>query len=170
MRKEKTLYLENIQNKIQESSGVIVLNYDKIQPDVSWESRKKLSDVGASFDVVKKRILAKAAQSAGFELSTEELKGHIGIVYAGKDTIQTAKTVYQISKENNNLFKVLMGYIDNQILSSSELKTLSELPSEKELKAQLLGLFEAPASQTVSVIQNILTSVIFCLQNKAEKS
>jgi large subunit ribosomal protein L10 len=38
------------------------------------------------------------------------------------------------------------------------------------MRAQLLGTFEAPMSQTLAVVEAILCSVLHCLENKAQLS
>ena len=44
-----------------------------------------------------------------------------------------------------------------------------KLPAKDEMRAQLLGLFEAPMSQTLSTMESLLTSVMHCLENKKDK-
>jgi large subunit ribosomal protein L10 len=46
---------------------------------------------------------------------------------------------------------------------------ISKLPTLLEMRAQFLGLLEAPMTQTLGTIQAMLTSVIYCLDNKAKK-
>ena len=62
---------------------------------------------------------------------------------------------------------VLTGYMDGKLYNAEEVKTLSELPSKDELRAQFVGLLEAPMGQTLGVFDALLTSVIHCLNNKA---
>lgn len=170
MRSEKQLLFHEIKDDVTSSKGIIVTNYKQIEPNQSWEFRQSLNNVGASLEVVKKRIFVKVAQDCGIDVTHDQLDGHIALILSGKDTIETTKTIFDFSKKNNELFGVLFGFFDERLYSPSEMKTLSTLPSQQEIRAQLLGLFEAPAQQTLGVIHSLLTSVIHCLENKAEKS
>ena len=51
--------------------------------------------------------------------------------------------------------------------SASDVEQISKLPSKEEMRAQFLGTLEAPLSQTLGVIEALLTTVMHCLENKS---
>ena len=53
-------------------------------------------------------------------------------------------------------------------MGAEDVKAISELPSQDEMRAQFVGLLEAPMTQTLSVMQALLTSIMYCLENKAK--
>ena len=95
------------------------------------------------------------------------LQGHIAIVFADVDPVQTTKCVYQFCKENEQTLSVLAGRFEGNLCSAKDVELISKLPGRDEMRSQLLGLFEAPMSQTLSVMESMLCSVMFCLENKA---
>lgn len=169
MRKEKQLLLDDIENMIKDSGSFIITDYHELTPNLSWEFRNELRKNNATFEAVKKRIFIKAIKNIGIDCSIEELKGHIGIVLADGDGIDATKSVFDFTKANKGFLDVLCGYFENRIYSSEEVKQLSKLPGKEEMRAQFLGLLEAPMSQTLAVIESLLTSVIHCLENKSQK-
>jgi large subunit ribosomal protein L10 len=84
------------------------------------------------------------------------------------DPLDATKVVFQFSKDNEEILKVLGGKFDGQVYTGADLDALSKLPSLNELRAQFLGLLEAPMSQTLTVIDALLTSVLYCLENKSK--
>ena len=130
----------------------------------------QLAKSGGGYSVVRKRILLKAAEAEGITLDQSALEGHIGVVYANEDPISTTKALYGFMKKNEDLFEVIGGQFDGQACGPDDMKAISKLPSKDEMRAELLGLFEAPMSQTLSVMQALLTSVIYCLENKVSKA
>ena len=46
MRKEKQLLLNEIKEKIDASTAMIVTRYDKLEPNMSWRLRDQLGKVG----------------------------------------------------------------------------------------------------------------------------
>ena len=46
---------------------------------------------------MRKRVLIKAAESAGVTLELKRLPGHIGIVFTGQDPIEVTKLVFKYS-------------------------------------------------------------------------
>ncbi len=171
MRPEKQLLLDEIQENIDASSAFIIMSYPHVAPDLSWDFREKLRENGAKFSVVKKRIFYKAAESAGISLEMTDVKGNVGVVFLeGDKTIEGTKAVFSFNKEQGELFTILSGRYDEKMYSPSDVKELSKLPSMDEMRAQFIGLLEAPMTQTLSVMEGLLTSVMHCLENKSKES
>lgn len=167
MRQEKTLLLNEIKDKIDGSKAIVLASYKQMSPNLAADFRTNIAKTGGSFEVVKKRMLIKAAEKAGFSLDRTDLDGHIGVIFAEEDPVQTTKCVYTFRKTNEENFRVIGGRFEGKTCTAKDLELISELPSQDEMRAQLLGLFEAPMSQTLSVVDAILCSVLFCLEGKA---
>lgn len=170
MRPEKNILLREIREKIDASKALVLATYTKMSPNMAASFRTNIGKTGGSFEIVKKRVLMKAAEEAGFSLDRTELKGHIGVVFADQDPVQTTKCVYQFVKDNEQILRVIGGRFEGTLCSAKDVEVISQLPSRDEMRAQLLGLFEAPMSQTLATVEALLCSVIFCLENKAAES
>lgn len=169
MRKEKPLLLDEIKEKIDGSKGIIVAKYDKLEPNTSWTFRDILGKQGSQFEVVKKRLLLKAASLAGIKLDESLLKGHIGVVFVGKeDAMPSAKAVFKFSEENGNLLQVICGQIEGKIVLGAELEALSKLPGMDEMRAMLLALFTSPMSQMLAVMEAAMAGPLSVIEKKSE--
>ncbi len=166
MRAEKQLLLDEIKDKIEGSSALVLTRYESMSPNMSSDFRRSLSDSGGSFAVVRKRILLKAAEQEGITLDPALLKGHIGVVFANEDPISSTKALFAFAKENKQTFEILAGQFDGRLCSAEDVKAISELPSQDGMRAQFLGLLEAPMSQTLSVMEALMTSILHCMENK----
>lgn len=154
MRPEKELLLEEIKEKIDRSSAMIVARYQKLEPNAVWNLRSGLSGAGGFLEVVRKRVFLKAAEKAGFSFKTEELPGNIGVFFVeGEDFVPAAKTVFKFSEENENTLEVLFGRVGKEAISGRDLETLAKLPGKDEMRANLLALLTAPMSQLLSVLE-----------------
>ncbi len=169
MREEKQLLLDEIRGKVGKSKAYLLTRYQNLNPNLASDLRIKLAKAGGGFVVMRKRMLMKAAEGEGVALSRDMLKGHVGVAFALEDPIQVTKALYQFSKDNEEALEILGGQFEGRLYSGPEVKMLSELPSLDEMRAQLLGLFEAPMAQTLSVMESLLTSVLYCLENKCDK-
>ncbi len=169
MRKEKQFLLDEIKEKLSESKDFVLTNYQGIDPNLASDFRMSIIDSGGLFCVVKKRIFLKAAEEAGIKIDKELLKGHIGIVYSGEDAIATAKAVYKFKKENNSLLDVLGGLFEGSMCSPADLKEISQLPSQDQMRSEFLSLLEAPLSGLVSVMDAAMTGVVSCMDQKGSE-
>lgn len=169
MRAEKQLLLDEIKTKMDASPDFILTHYSKMNPNVASQFRTMLTKVGGDFEVVKKRILLKAAEASGCTIEPALLDGyHVGVVFAEADPVQVTKAVFKFRQENEELLEVLGGRFEGRLYSAKDVEKMSKLPAKPEMQAQLLGLFEAVQSQTLGVMEALITSVVYCLDNKSK--
>ncbi|MDB6080825.1 MAG: rplJ [Chlamydiia bacterium] len=168
MKQEKQLLLDEIINQLKGSESFIIAQYTKIDANKTNIFRREMVKVGGNFEVVKKRVFLKALAQVGVSMQLSTLPGHIGLIFAGQDPIETTKAIVKFSKANENAFNLVGGKVDGQLIEAKDMERLSNLPSKDQMRASLLGLMEAPMSATLSVIEAVLSSVVYCLDNKAK--
>ncbi len=157
MRAEKHLLLDEIKQKIDSSTALIVARYDRLPPNLSWEFRDQLAKSGSAFEVVRKRVFLKAAEQAGIKLDESLLKGHIGVVFVQQpDAMPSAKMVCKFSGDNQNVLEVVCGQIEGKIYGGAEVVQLAKLPALDEMRAQFLALLVSPMSQTLAVFDALI--------------
>jgi len=169
MRDEKTLLLEEIKGQFDSYDSFVIMGYERFTANAANEFRIKVAALGGNVEMVPKRVLIKAADKAGLSLDRKELPGHVSLVFAGTEPFETAKLVCKYSKDSGDKRKVLGCRFEGQLYSGNDVKKLAELPSLDVMRAQIVGLLEAPMVQTVSLVEALLSSIIICLENKAKK-
>jgi len=169
MIEEKQLLLDEITDKVKKSNGFILASYRGLTANATAGFRDQLVKAGGSLFAVKKRIFLKIASEMKLEYELGELEGHIGVVLVEDNFVSTSKAIYAFAGEHKDAIKVIGGHFEGKKCSSSEVEQISKLPSLNEMRAQILGLFEAPMSHVVGVFEAALSSVVYCLDNKAKK-
>lgn len=169
MRKEKELLKEEIREKISRHRSFVVMQYSALTANNANELRRQIRKFGGEVEVVRKRVLLKAVEEAGINLDLSVLEGHIGLVFLGKDPIETTKAVFKFSQNLEKVIKVNAGHYDGKVYGGEDVEKLSKLPGKNEMRAQLLSIFEAPLSQTLACMEALLTSVPYCLDNKSKQ-
>lgn len=170
MRSEKGLLKQEIKDKFDRFGSFVVMQYAGLTANMANEFRRQMGKAGGDVEVVRKRVLLKAAEDAGIALEQTSLPGHIGIVFLGEDPIEATKIVFKFSQDREKVIKVIGGRFDGKLYSGADVERLSTLPSKGEMRAQFLSVLEAPLSQTLAVIEALLTSVPHCLENKGKQS
>lgn len=166
MRKEKQLLLDEISEMMKRSSSLIITRYQKMNPNLFYDFRVRLNEAGGEFEVIRKRVLMKAAEKANVSLDYKTLQGHIGVVFSYEDPIRTTKELVKFSGENEETFEILLGQFDGKLCSAADVSMIADLPSLDVMRSQFLATLEAPMSQTLSAMESLLTSVVYCLENK----
>lgn len=165
MRDEKNLLLEEIKEKIDTAKSFVITKYKNITSAESWKFRNSLLENGSEMEVVKKRIFLKALEKTGYKCTIEELDGHIALIFIKDDPVRAIKAIFEFSNQNNKL-EVIRGEIENKSYNKEDLLILSKLPSMNDLRAEFLSLIEAPMRESVSVMNSLLTSVIYAIEEK----
>lgn len=169
MRAEKQYLLDEIKEQMDGHDSFVIMQYSGLDANRTTEFRNKLADLGGSLEIVKKRVLLKAAQDLGIELDLSTLPGHIGLVFAGEDSVQATKAVFELKTELKDKINVLCGHFDGRLIGADDVETLSKLPGKDEMRAQLLGVLAAPMQQTVGAMNALLCSVLYAMENKIKK-
>lgn len=170
MREEKSLLLEEVREQIDQFGNFTIVQYKGLTANKMTDLRKEVSKLGGEVQVIRKRILLKAAAAAGVNLDLNDLPGHIGLIYSGQDAVETTKFIFDFGKNANDALNVLGGRMDGQLYNAADVEAISKLPGRDQMRAQLLGLFVAPMSNTLSAMNALLTAIPFCLENKSKEN
>ena len=136
--------------------------------DQFGELRNRLAPAGAEVRVVKNSFLKRAMADSGMPDVADKLTGQTAIVMGENDVAPVAKILKMFAAE----FKIAtlkIGVVDKAILSTSDVEALAELPSREILLSQLLGLFLAPATRLVRVLNEPASAFARLLKAKGDK-
>lgn len=169
MKAEKQLLKQEIKDKISRyGDSFIIMRNAGLAANAANDFRREMRGRGGNVYVMRKRVLAKAAEDLGMKLDVAALNGHIGLVFLGKNPLDSTKAVFNFGKARNNVIEVLGLRYEGQLYLGADAKTIAELPSKDEMRAQLLSVLEAPMAQTLAVMEAVLASVVYCLDNKSK--
>ena len=168
MRPEKAYLIEEAKNHLSKSEYFFLTDYHGIDAQETSELRSKLAERGAEFHVVKNSSIRLAANPDLIEDLDSHLKGHTAIVVGGDDASGVAKVLSEYFKSNEKV-SVKAGALDDRPLTADEIKQLATLPGLEQLRAQLLSLFNTPASSLVTVLSAPARGMVTVLKAKADK-
>ncbi len=168
MRPEKANIVSELSAKLNQSPFVLVTDYQHMKVDQFDELRNRLAPAGAQVRVVKNSFLKRAMAANGLPEVADKLTGQTAVVTGEKDVAPVAKILKAFAAE----FKIAtlkIGVVDRNILSTSEIESLAELPPREALQARLLGLLLAPATKLVRLLNEPGSALARLLNAKAQK-
>jgi large subunit ribosomal protein L10 len=168
MRPEKASIVSDLSEKLNRSPFLLVTDYKQMKVAQFGELRNRLAPAGAEVRVVKNSFLKRAMADSGMPDVGDKLTGQTAIVLGEKDVAPVAKILKMFAAE----FKIAalkIGVIDKAVISTSDVEALAELPAREILLAQLLGLFQAPATRLVRVLNEPAAAFARLLAAKGEK-
>jgi large subunit ribosomal protein L10 len=150
-RAQKADSIEELKGVFSESGAVVVTHYMGLTVAEMTDLRNRLRKEGAALKVVKNRLAQKAMDGLAGEAGDSLFKGPVAIAFA-KDPVSAAKVVTQYAKDNEK-FVVMGAILGTSVLNQDGVKSLATLPSLDQLRGQLIGLIQAPATKIAGVLQ-----------------
>ena len=137
---------------IFENAGVIVVtHYSGLSVPQMDDLRNQMAEVGGTVKVTKSHLVKLALAGTENESVSEYFTGPTAIAYSD-DPVAAPKIAAKFAKENENLV-ILGGVMGATALDAASVKNLASLPSLDELRGQLVGLINSPATKVAGVLQ-----------------
>lgn len=150
------------------SEGFILTEYRGLTVSELTELRKKLREDGCEYKVIKNTLLRIALKELGYPDFDSYLTGPTAVAFAKEDVIKLAKDLVEFSKEKEKLV-VKAGFVEGQVLSSEDVKKISQLPTKEELLAKLLGSLKSPLYGLASVVVAPIRGLAIALSEIAKQ-
>ena len=151
-RAEKAQSIETLKGVFADAGAVVVTHYMGLTVAEMTDLRGRLRKEGASLKVVKNTLVQKALNGSVGEAGDALFKGPVAIAY-GPDVSAAAKVSTAYAKENDK-FSVVGGLLGpTTVLDKAAVSSLATLPSLDQIRAQLIGLLNAPATRIAGVLQ-----------------
>ena len=136
---------------LQKSEAVILVEYTGVTMKNMDDIRAKIRETGGEFHVLKNTLARRAFADNNMDFPQEYLLNSTAVSFAFSDPASTAKALSDASK-GLEFIKVKGGFMDGQVLDADQVKSLASMPPLPVVRAQLLGVLQAPAGKLVRTI------------------
>ena len=167
-RAQKAESIETLKGVFADAGAVVVTHYLGLTVAQLTELRIRLRKEGAALKVVKNRLAQKALDGMAGEGGEALFKGPVAIAY-GPDPVSAAKVATQYAKDNDK-FVVIGALMGEAVLDAKAVGALATLPSLDQIRAQLIGLLNAPATKVAGVLQAPAGQLARVLKAYADKN
>jgi large subunit ribosomal protein L10 len=163
---QKQAFVKDLNASLSEAESVVVSHYRGLTVAQMTNYRRQMRELGGSVKVAKNRLAKIAFKGTNFE-GLEELMTGPTIIASSTDAVSAAKVTHDFAKEHENLV-ILGGTVGTETLDVAGVKALASMPSLDELRAKLIGLFAAPATQLATVTQAPASGIARQIAQKPE--
>jgi large subunit ribosomal protein L10 len=168
-RTEKQELIDELHKEFEASPHAVLVDFKGLSVPAVTEFRRKVKASGSRYRVVKNSLALRAAKGTALEKLGDRFQGTTGIVYTGSDPVALAKVLVDFAKDHPAL-AVKVGVVSgDQVLDAAGVKTLSTMPGLPELRARLLGLLQAPATQLVRLLGTPATQLAQVMKAHQDK-
>lgn len=151
-----------------QSSAIFLTEYNGVTVKEMEALRVKIGEADGRINVTKNTLLRIALEESDLAAPPELLTGQIATSFALGEVPTLAKVLVEQAKTNDKL-KIVGGLLGNRPLTPKEIEALASLPPLNQLRAQILGLINAPAQGIASAVTNGVRQVVNVLDAYARK-
>ncbi len=164
-RAAKRELVSTLHDVFKDTGVVVVAHYAGLTVAQMTDYRRQIKEAGGSVKVAKNRLAKLALKDTDVAGIEDLFKGPTCIAYS-EDPIAAPKIAVKFAKENDNLV-ILGGSMGKDVLDASGVEALAALPSLDELRAQLIGLLNAPATKIARTVKEPGGQLARVIQAKA---
>ncbi len=154
---------------LKKSQSVILVEYTGAKMKDLDSIRAKVRESGGEFHVLKNTLARRAFAANGMEFPKDYLVKSTAVSFAFTDPASTAKALTEAMK-GKDFVKVKGGFMSGQALSAAQVKALSDMPPLPVVRAQLLGVLQAPAGKLVRTLAEPARGLAAVIKAFAEKA
>jgi large subunit ribosomal protein L10 len=144
---------------INKSNALFLTEYTGSSVKDLQKMRGEIRDVDGTYLVTKNTLLRLALEQTGKPVPADLLVGQLATGFALNEAPALAKMLSKFSKDSEQ-FAIKFGIMDDVFLTAEQVEALANLPTLDELRAQLLGLIQAPARNIASVVASGVRQVV----------
>lgn len=168
-KERKGQVLQQYQEWLEKSKAVILVEYTGVTMKELDAIRAKVRDAGGEFHIVKNTLAKKAFEASGVAVPADFFEKSTAATFAFADVAAAAKAVADLTK-GSQFVKVKGGFMENQPLNAAQVKALADLPPLPVVRAQLLGVLQAPAGKLVRTVAEPARQLAFVIKAYTEKA
>ena len=135
---QKKEEVANLAAKMKDAKIILLADYRGINVADVTGLRAELRKANSEYRVIKNNITRRALAENGIEGLDSLLEGPTAVIMNNEDYLETAKAIYNYSKEND-FYKIKGGVIEGKVMTAEEIITLAKLPSRETLLSMLAG-------------------------------
>ena len=166
---QKEAMLDRYSEWLSRSQSVVLVEYSGLKMKDLDVIRAKARENGGEFHVVKNTLAKLALEKAGYTVPSTFAAKSTAIGFSFSDAAGFAKGLTEVTK-GMEAIKLKGGFLDAKVLDAIQVKSLASLPPLPALRAQLLGVLQAPASKLVRTLAEPGRSLAYVLKAYSDKA
>jgi large subunit ribosomal protein L10 len=169
-RADKAQEIASLSEKFGRAKAAFLVDFKGMTVEQVTTLRKKLVPVESEMKVVRNTLAIRALMDHPESESAikDSFVGTNAVVFAYADAPASAKALSDFAKEVE-LLQLKVGVMEGKALDANGIKALANLPSKEVLRAQLLGVLQAPMSKFVGTLNAVPSGFVRVLAAQKDK-
>ena len=151
----KAVVVDDVAKKLSAAKSVVVVDYRGLTVEEVTDLRKQLRDSDVAMEVIKNKILVRAAEKAGIDGLDDTFVGPTAVAFGnGDDSIAPARILAKFAKDHDVL-EIKGGMMEGKVASVDEINTYATLPSREDLLSMLASELQSPIRSFAFAVKQV---------------
>ncbi|GAO99190.1 50S ribosomal protein L10 [Fructobacillus ficulneus] len=139
----KAQKVAEVADQFKNAAAAVVVNPRGLTVAESTDLRGQLRQEGVQLEVIKNKVLVRAAEEAGYAELNDLFAGPSAVAFSTEDAVAPARILKKFADGNEKLV-IKGGVVDGSVASLDEINKYASLPSHEGLLGQLMAEFQFP--------------------------
>jgi large subunit ribosomal protein L10 len=168
-KSEKEEMIKELHDKFARTKSAVVAEFSKLDVETVTKLRRKFREGKVEYKVIKNTLARRAAEGTSVSAISDDFTGPVALCISYDDMVAPAKILTEFIKDLETI-KVRSAVVDGRRVDANGVKALAKLPGLNELRAQILGMLNQPASKLARTIAAPGTQLARVFQAHADKA
>lgn len=163
-RQQKEAVVAQVKQDLQQSQAMFIVGTKGLTVAAVQSLRGQLFANNSKMQVVKNTLLKRAIAEMEVGKELEPLfNDQIAVIFAKEEAPAVAKILYDIA-DKDKVLSLKGGALDARFMNASQIEALAKLPSKEVLLATLCGTMNAPLTNYVRLLNELIARFVRVLK------
>jgi len=160
-KEKKEQIIDEVATNLSRCTIAIATDYRGLSAKEMVQLRRRLTELGIEYRVVKNTLTRFAAERAGKKQLEALLAGPVAIAFGYDDAVKPAQVLREHIRSSGSVLQIKGGVLGDKLLTAEDISALATLPSREVLVARLVGQLQAP----LQILHDVLSAPLCGLLN-----
>jgi len=144
LKEKKEQMIDELAGSLSRCTIAVATDYRGLTAKEMVQLRRRLTDVGIEYRVIKNTLTRFAAEKAGKSQLEALLTGPVAIAFGYDDVVKPAQILREHIRSASSVLQIKGGVMGDRLLTAEDIANLATMPTRDILIARLVGQLQAP--------------------------
>lgn len=167
-RAQKERLVKDLQQRMRQAKVAFLTRFTGLNVEKMTQLRRELKRAAVEFRVIKNNLFRLAIQGTDKELLEKKLAGPLAVAWSEVDLVTPARLLTKFSKDFPE-FQIVGACSDGKWWEPVEIQSWVNLPTLEEIRAKLISLIQAPATNMLRLLTTPGSRLVQLVQAKSKQ-
>ena len=169
LKEKKEQMIQEMAGNMSRCTIAIATDYRGLTAKEMVQLRRRLTDMGIEYRVIKNTLTRFAAEKAGKKQLEPLLTGPVAMAFGYDDVVKPAQVLREHIRSAGSVLQIKGGILGDRLLTAEDVLNLAIMPSRDVLLARLVGQLNAPLQALHNVLSAPLRGLLNVMQARIKQ-